>query len=276
MNSNLSAPDINVNNNCSSTTITFSSLVQNNIWVAWREEITKQGKPIKVPKTPFTGYSAKVPTDPSTYGTLTEAIQCHKSMAGTGGFGIVLGPIDDNRNLIGIDLDSCRDPEKETIADWAKEVIDRFDTCAEISPSQTGIKLFFQMTTADLTRLHALLGRDAKGKQLNRRAFAAGEHREVAIDTARFYAVTGHQLQDSPEQLRTVKFSDVEWFIKVAGPNYLAQQKASNGSSNGSGHHQRDESGSGRGFQFLQDCHRQGMSQQAAMTALLKDQGQAG
>ena len=95
------------------------------------------------------------------------------------------------------------------MAEWAEEVIDRFDTYAEISPSQTGIKLFFRLSLDDLKKLHALLGHNHKGEQLSRKTFAAGEHREVAIDTARFYAVTGKRLQDSPESLRTVSFSDV-------------------------------------------------------------------
>ena len=74
--------------------------------------------------------------------------------------------------------------------------------------------------------MHALLGRNQKGELLTRKTFAAGEHREVAMDTARFYAVTGKRLQDSPEILRTVAIADVQWFIEEAGPNYLARHKA--------------------------------------------------
>ena len=74
--------------------------------------------------------------------------------------------------------------------------------------------------------MHTLLGHNHKGELLTRKTFAAGEHREVAMDTARFYAVTGKRLQDSPEILRTVAIADVQWFIQEAGPNYLARHKA--------------------------------------------------
>ena len=129
-------------------TITLADLSEQKIWVAWKEQLNKQGKLTKIPKDPATGDNAKVPSDPSTYGTLDDAITCSEAMRGKGGVGIVLGPIDNEHHLVGIDLDSCRDLNTETIADWAEEVINRFDTYAEISPSQTGIKLFFQLSSA--------------------------------------------------------------------------------------------------------------------------------
>ena len=42
--------------------------------------------------------------------------------------------------LMGIDLDACVDAK--LIKPWAIEVLDRFDTYAEVSPSGKGIKLF--------------------------------------------------------------------------------------------------------------------------------------
>ena len=207
-------------------TITLADLSEQKIWVAWKEQLNKQGKLTKIPKDPATGDNAKVPSDPSTYGTLDDALKCSEAMRGKGGVGIVLGPIDNEHHLVGIDLDSCRDLNTETIAEWAAEVINRFDTYAEVSPSETGIKLFFQIRAGDLKNMNALLGRNQKGELLTRKTFAAEEHREVAMDTARFYAVTGKRLQDSPKILRTVAIADVQWFIQEAGPNYLARHKA--------------------------------------------------
>jgi hypothetical protein len=150
-------------------TIALADLSEQKIWVAWKERLNKQGKPTKIPKDPATGDNAKVPSDPSTYGTLDDAIKCTKALRGKGGVGVVLGPIDNERHLVGIDLDSCRDPNAETIADWAEEVIDRFDTYAEVSPSRTGIKLFFQIHAGDLKNMHALLGCNQKGELLTRK-----------------------------------------------------------------------------------------------------------
>jgi hypothetical protein len=251
----------------SRTTYTLNSFSKNNKWVAWKEQPNKQGKPTKVPKNPHSGDDARIPTDPSTYGTLDDAIACKKMINGNGGVGIVLGSVNNDYHLVGIDLDSCRNEDES--ADWALKIIERFDTYAEIPPSETGIKLFFLMRNDDWNRLHDLIG----GK--TRKPFSAGEHKEVAIDTARFYTVTAQRLENSPVGLRVIPFSDVEWFISVAGVNYLARQRKFNGIGVGAGNG-RDESGSGYGFRFMLECHNRGMSQVDAIAAIRMDSNQAG
>lgn len=61
---------------------------------------------------------------------------------GVGGIGIELGDMGDGRILAGVDLDTCRDEAGE-IAPWAVEVIERFESYTELSPSGTGAKLSF-------------------------------------------------------------------------------------------------------------------------------------
>ena len=251
----------------------LQSLAKEIRWVAWLEELTK-----KVPKNPRNGRNAEVPTNPKTYGTRAAAISRAQKIKG--GYGIVLGKLPNGQHLAGIDLDSCRDAESGAIAHWAKDVIDRFDTYTEISPSGSGTKLFFLMNAADKTKLQNLLGRSIEGNQLTRKTFAAGKHREVAIDTARFYAVTNQHLKSSRKNFRLVPFADVEWFVMQAGPAYLAQQ--GNGHANsfeafGNEHQAEiDESGSGYGFRFMANCHTQGMSEEQAHAAILADQNEAG
>ena len=179
--------------------------------MAWRLVFGKkkkngeEGAPRKVLYNPRTGSWAKVPTDPRTYGTRENAEARAGSLAAEflreckrrkitinstkgSGFGIVLGELSDGRFLVGIDLNSCRDPKSGVIANWAKRVIARFASYAEVSPSETGVKLFCLRPQAN-DELRELLGRE-NGEQLTRRAFTAGEHHEMAIDTARFYAIT--------------------------------------------------------------------------------------
>ena len=48
-------------------------------------------------------------------------------------------------------------------------MINRFVTYAEISPSETGMKLFFQIRADDLKKMHALLGSNHKGELLTRK-----------------------------------------------------------------------------------------------------------
>lgn len=55
------------------------------------------------------------------------------------GPGFVFSPDD---GLCGIDLDGCRDPKTGTVADWAREIMLTMNTYSEVSPSQTGVKLF--------------------------------------------------------------------------------------------------------------------------------------
>ena len=81
------------------------------------------------------------------------------------------------------------------------------------------MKLFFLVAAEDTATIDTLLG----GK--TRKFFAAGEHREVAIDRARYYAVTDEQLDDTPETLRNVSVDDVRWFVEEAGPRHLQRHK---------------------------------------------------
>ena len=59
-----------------------------------------------------------------------------------GGIGIELGDLGDGTSLGGIDLDTCR-REDGTFEPWAREIIERFASYTEISPSGTGAKIFF-------------------------------------------------------------------------------------------------------------------------------------
>ena len=258
----------------------LQSLAGEKRFVAWCEERIK-GKLRKIPKNPASGKNAQVPTNSKTYGTRAAAEQrwqTLKKKTAKGGTGIVLGKLGNGQYLVGIDLDGCLN--NSTVSAEANAVVERFNTYTEVSPSGTGLKLFFCMSAADMSKLRALLGRGVEGEQLTRKTFAAGEHREMAIDTARFYAVTEQCLKGSGKNLRLVPFADVAWFIKEAGPAYLAQQ--GNGHDNtfeafGAEHRpELDESGSGYGFRFMQNCHGAGMSEEQACAAILADKNEAG
>lgn len=207
---------------------TLADFVDEKRWVAWREETTVKGEIKKMPKNPSSDGNAQVPTNPRTYGTRAKAEwrwERLKKKADTdkGGIGIVLGELHNGQHLVGIDLDSCMRGST-----WADEVLDRFKTYTEISPSGNGLKLFFLMNAGDKVRLLELLGRNEKGEQLTEKRFSPGKHREAAIDTARFYAVTDQYFADSKtsRSLRLVPLADVEWFMKEFGPAYLVEKKA--------------------------------------------------
>jgi len=252
----------------------LSDLAEDKRWVAWQEEVRNGDPGVKVPKDPATGGNAKIPTDPSTYGTRAAAEHRFKQIEASGskgGVGIVLGKLRDGCCLTGIDLDNCR--TEGAISNLAREVIDRFDTYAEVSPSNLGAKLFFLMIEADAAKLLTFLGTDEDGKQKTRKTFAVGKHREVAIDTARFYAVTGQRLDGTPEHFRLVPFADVAWFVEEIGPRYRREAFEAAADQQSA---DRDQSGSGFGFRFMVRCHARSMSYEQARAAIMADGGPAG
>lgn len=97
-------------------------------WVSWRWE-TRKGKKTKPPIRPDGSYARN--NDPQTW-------SCFADVAKVGNLGFVFSSDDP---YIGIDLDGCRNPDTGQIAEWAMEVIRRFGTYTEISPSETGVKL---------------------------------------------------------------------------------------------------------------------------------------
>src|SRR4051812_31982196 len=126
-------------------------------WVDWRNE-DRNGRATKVPYSPHGG-PAKA-DDPRTWGTRSEAeARAHKLVNGQGGggIGIELGDLGDGTSLGGIDLDTCCD-EDGTFEPWALDVIERFGSYTEISPSGTGAKVFFQYRTDDLPEIRAAMG----------------------------------------------------------------------------------------------------------------------
>lgn len=104
-------------------------------WVLWRL-IDRDGELAKVPFG-IDGKPAKA-NDPATWAPYLKVSRSYKPERDAG-IGYEFSADD---SFVGVDLDGCRDPETGTIAGWAKEIITLLDTYAEVSPSQTGVKLF--------------------------------------------------------------------------------------------------------------------------------------
>lgn len=102
-------------------------------WVLWRLE-SRSDKPTKVPYNPATGRRAST-TDLMTWGIFEEALE---ELEGYDGLGFVFCSGDP---YVGVDLDSCVDPESGEIAPWASQIIEGMDSYAELSPSGTGVHI---------------------------------------------------------------------------------------------------------------------------------------
>ncbi|MDP6558262.1 MAG: hypothetical protein QGG71_26600, partial [Pirellulaceae bacterium] len=104
-------------------------------WVVWKT-VDKGGRPTKVPYQ-TSGYEAKS-NDRDTWTEFNAAVAVVERFEGVG---FVFSAADD---LCGIDLDACRDPLSGRIAPWATYWIDKFNSYTEVSPSESGVKIFVQ------------------------------------------------------------------------------------------------------------------------------------
>jgi hypothetical protein len=260
------------------TSLTLDHYADAPRWVAWRQEWhdNKNGErtKTKVPYDPHSNGKAQVPTNPATWGTRRQAERRWPRIQGgaveeIGGVGIVLGALNDGDDLLmGIDLDDCIS-DNNKITEWACEIVDRFGSYAEISPSGRGVKIFFLVAATDAAAVKRLMN----GK--TRVPFAAGKHREIALDRARYYAVTDNLLFDETSGvLHTVGVADIRWFIEQAGPRFLQTYGVRN--ERGQQHNRRDLSPSADGFHFLGARKRAGDTYETARTAILADSGRAG
>ncbi len=138
--------------------VTLADLASLPRWVAWQtEQSNGRKKPTKVPYSPRSG---KAHADkPATWGSRAAAAAKAADLPcplGIGGVGIELGDLGDGRVLAGVDLDTCRD-DAGAFAPWALEVVDRFASYTEVSPSGTGAKVFFLLDPAGLPEFAPLL-----------------------------------------------------------------------------------------------------------------------
>jgi putative DNA primase/helicase len=191
-------------------------------WVAWQTEGRgPQGKPTKVPYGPD-GRKARADA-PSTWGTRAAAEARAAKLPrpfGTGGVGLELGD-HDGLAIGGIDLDSCRDPNTGALTPWATDVLELFRSYAEVSPSGTGVKVFFLFDGADLPALRATMGTE-HGKQFKRKG--GGDH-PPAIELYvgnRYFAVTGQILDGYPTELRKVETETLDRLVTTIGPEFAS------------------------------------------------------
>jgi len=119
--------------------------------------------------------------DPQTWSTYAQACAV-LARGGYSGLGFMFAADDP---FCGIDLDGCRDPATGNVAEWAREIIKGVNTYAEVSPSQTGVKLFCR------AKLQADTGRK---KELDYEPVGDKQPAIEIYDKLRYFAVTGQRL----------------------------------------------------------------------------------
>jgi hypothetical protein len=109
-------------------------------WVLWKLAQVK-GKITKVPyKLDFKNAAASTrPEDWSDYKSVAEKIAEVGGITEKQGIGRV---VQKSERIVGIDLDGCRDPQTGAIAQWAEDLVAEFNSYCEITPSQTGLRIW--------------------------------------------------------------------------------------------------------------------------------------
>jgi putative DNA primase/helicase len=180
-------------------------------WVLWRYEPNdKRTKWTKVP------YQARKPgakadsTKPTTWATFEEALASYQR-GGVDGVGLVFSAGDP---YCGIDLDRCRDPESGEIQPWARRLLDRLNGYSEVSPSQTGVKVFVEAK------------HDWGG---HKRQYQGGA--VEVYDQGRYFTVTGHRLDAYPATIEQRQTQAAEVWRDVLESSAAKPKPSTNGAS---------------------------------------------
>jgi hypothetical protein len=259
----------------STTLATLEALKERPLWVGWRTmTLPGRDKPTKIPFNANSNGQAKS-DDPRTWTLFYRAEHWLKTKHNHGdGIGIMFAPIDETLHLAGIDLDTCRDPKTGALEPWALEVIERFASYTEVSPSKTGVKIFFLYRLADKAEIDKLFGgADKHGRQFKK---GGGEHPQaIEIYRSNRYFATTFEQYENFDRLRVVSVADIAWLINEAGParkdaSTSDNTKASSsGAYKGSNNQGNDNSRSGKAFREAGRLKASGMSYEEVRDALL-------
>lgn len=169
-------------------------------WVLWKYE-TRGDKQTKLP---FQASGKLAESNNEATWSDFASVERRYQKPGYDGIGFVFAQ---GGGLCGIDLDGCRD-KNGNVADWAREIVLAFGTYAEVSPSETGVKLF-------------CLGKlpFATGKRISVNVDAMGDKQPgiELYDHGRYFAVTGWRLSGPREPQECQEALD--WLAEKYAPN---------------------------------------------------------
>ena len=154
-------------------------------------------------------YSPGSTNIPNTCGTFAQAYKA--AHANNGGIGILLGTRIGDHALVGIDVDTCFSGKQ--MQPWAQEVLERFYSYTEISPSGTGFKIFA------LTKIQG--SRNTTSKMVG----AEGKH-PPAVDIffhGKYFTLTG-QTYEGFDQINYVSEADCDWLVNDFMPCFQGRK----------------------------------------------------
>ena len=205
--------------------ITTASLAMRPVWVAWQLE-DRNGAKTKVP---YITAQRKAEANAARWLQRAEAEKLHGMLPkphGMGGIGLEFTVLDDGRALGGIDLDTCRNIETGEIEEWALKIIENFKSFTEVSPSGTGVKIFFTYSADDLEKLRAEMGDAIWSKSYKRGGGLHPPGIELHLGH-RYFCVTEQIVDGSPEDFRHIETATLLELIAVIGPAFANKAASS-------------------------------------------------
>jgi hypothetical protein len=145
-----------------------------NQWVLW-SLVERDGKETKIP---FQLCDQGAKSNDSNTWAAFEPIWERYCKGGRSGIGFMFSESDP---FCGIDLDGCRNPATGVVAEWAREIIVKFASYAEVSPSKTGVKVFCR----------GVWGRTRHQVKVNAEPVCYKAPAIEVYDRVRYFAVTG-------------------------------------------------------------------------------------
>jgi hypothetical protein len=146
----------------------LAPLMRRDRWVVWR---FREGK--KIPYQPLHPGKLASTADATTWGSYTQAVRAARRI--DDGVGFVIGD-----GIAAFDLDKCRHPDNGSFARWARVLIDRSRSYAEVTPSGTGARIIGKATGGEVHRVIT----QQPGKV------------EVYRDCHRYITITGDAISD--------------------------------------------------------------------------------
>lgn len=218
----------------------IDQVITQKCWTAWRNEERKNKTTgeVKITKVPYRTVTSEARSnDPTTWLCIEDAAAVAATKGFINGFGggvgLWLGIVFGNEyRLGGVDLDTCLSPQAGPTP-WAQEVVDRFQTYGEVSPSKTGVKLFFFYDYRKLESFRQITG---TRWTRNFKERTGGEHPpgyELHLGN-RYFAMTGYPYDGCPDTLRVIDVGDIKWLINEMGARF-AKAKQPTSMMNGTG-----------------------------------------
>lgn len=177
-----------------------------NQWIVWKT-IVRDGQPTKLPFQ-VNGESAKS-NDPLTWSPFQAACDRFEH-GGYSGVGFVFSEADE---FVGVDLDGCRDPQTGKYAQWARDILAKLNSYSEISPSQTGVKIF--------CRGKSPWGSGKKFPMKDAEKITDKEPAIEVYDRGRYFAVTGWRVGGVSAEIED-RQAELQWLADTYAPKPAA------------------------------------------------------